>query len=32
VVKIARALGVDCTAFADCEDIAPEKPKRRVKK
>jgi transcriptional regulator with XRE-family HTH domain len=31
VVKIAGALGLDCTAFADCEDVtpAPEKPKRK---
>jgi transcriptional regulator with XRE-family HTH domain len=31
VVKLARALGVDCTAFADCEDIAPP-PKPEPKK
>jgi len=24
VVRIAKALGVDCTAFAECEDIARE--------
>lgn len=32
-VKLARALGVDCTAFADCEDVGgkpePEKPARK---
>ena len=41
VVKIAKALGVDCTAFAECEDVAGEeeekpaakkKPARRGKK
>lgn len=26
VVRIARALGVDCTAFQDCDDIASEAP------
>jgi len=26
VVKIARALGVTCEAFADCKDIADEAP------
>jgi hypothetical protein len=33
VVKLARALGVDCTAFADCEDVGgiPEKPKPKQK-
>jgi transcriptional regulator with XRE-family HTH domain len=41
-VKLARALGVDCTAFADCDDVggspeppaarpAKEKPKQRPK-
>jgi transcriptional regulator with XRE-family HTH domain len=34
-VKLARALGVDCTAFAECEDVGgeaePEKPKRKGK-
>jgi transcriptional regulator with XRE-family HTH domain len=25
-VKLARALGVDCTAFADCEDVTGEEP------
>lgn len=24
--KLARALGVDCTAFADCEDVQGEQP------
>ncbi|MCC6421443.1 MAG: helix-turn-helix transcriptional regulator [Gemmataceae bacterium] len=24
VVKLARALGVDCTAFADCDDVQGE--------
>lgn len=28
-VKMARALGVTCEAFADCEDVDGEKPKRR---
>jgi transcriptional regulator with XRE-family HTH domain len=36
VVKLARALGVTCEAFADCEDVgpamkAPKKPGRRRK-
>jgi transcriptional regulator with XRE-family HTH domain len=26
VVKLARALGVDCTAFADCVNAAGEEP------
>jgi transcriptional regulator with XRE-family HTH domain len=26
VVKLAKALGVDCTAFADCEDVTGEEP------
>ena len=31
-VKIARALGTDCTAFADCEDVAGgEKSKHKRK-
>lgn len=39
-VKLARALGVDCTAFAGCEDVggepepakpAPAKPARKPK-
>lgn len=29
VVKLAAALGVDCTAFSQCEDIAEEKPAKR---
>jgi transcriptional regulator with XRE-family HTH domain len=32
VVKLARALGVDCTAFQDCEDIAEERGKKRPKR
>lgn len=35
VVKIAKALGVDCTAFAECEDVTgaeEEKPARKVAK
>jgi transcriptional regulator with XRE-family HTH domain len=35
LVRLARALGTDCTAFADCEDVAgEEKPalKRKAKK
>ena len=35
-VKLARALGTTCEAFADCEDVAaepaPKKPARRKKK
>ena len=32
VVKIVQALGTDCTAFADCEDVAgEEKPKAKSK-
>jgi transcriptional regulator with XRE-family HTH domain len=36
VVKIARALGVDCTAFADCSDMdgpeqAPSRKRRKGK-
>jgi transcriptional regulator with XRE-family HTH domain len=36
-VKLARAMGVDCTAFADCVDVSgepeaePEKPARKKK-
>jgi transcriptional regulator with XRE-family HTH domain len=27
VLKLAKALGVDCTAFADCDEVnEPEKP------
>lgn len=29
VVKIAKALGVTCDAFAECDDIAEEKPKKK---
>jgi transcriptional regulator with XRE-family HTH domain len=25
-LKLAKALGVDCTAFADCEDLGAEPP------
>lgn len=36
VVKIAKALGVTCEAFAECDDVAqeeePEKPARKGKK
>lgn len=38
VVKLAKALGVDCTAFSACDDITgedepePPAPKRRGKK
>jgi transcriptional regulator with XRE-family HTH domain len=35
VVKLARALGVDCTAFADCDDVtgrADDKGKPRAKR
>jgi transcriptional regulator with XRE-family HTH domain len=36
-LKLGKALGVDCTAFADCEDLAgeepePEKPAPKPKK
>lgn len=34
-LKLARALGVDCTAFADCDDmkeVEPEKPAKPSKK
>jgi transcriptional regulator with XRE-family HTH domain len=27
-VKLARALAVDCTAFADCEDVVADGPDR----
>jgi transcriptional regulator with XRE-family HTH domain len=30
-VRLARALDVDCTAFADCDDIAPAKPQGKGK-
>ncbi len=34
VVKIARALGATCEAFADCDDVGqlPEAPKKRPAK
>src|SRR5262249_54555603 len=32
VVKLARALGVTCEAFADCDDIADEQPATRPAK
>jgi transcriptional regulator with XRE-family HTH domain len=32
VVRLAKALGVDCTAFADCSDITAPRPKRKKKK
>jgi transcriptional regulator with XRE-family HTH domain len=28
VVKLARALGVDCTAFAECVDMKPAKKRK----
>jgi transcriptional regulator with XRE-family HTH domain len=34
VIKLAKALGVDCTAFAGCDDVqdeAAEKPEAREK-
>jgi transcriptional regulator with XRE-family HTH domain len=31
VVKLAKALGVNCTAFADCEDVAGERPTKAAK-
>jgi transcriptional regulator with XRE-family HTH domain len=32
VVRLVQALGTDCTAFADCEDVAgEEKPKPKPK-
>ncbi len=30
--KLAKALGVDCTAFADCEDMKGEEEKPAAKK
>jgi transcriptional regulator with XRE-family HTH domain len=30
VVKLAAALGVDCTAFADCAEVAHEPAKRKA--
>jgi transcriptional regulator with XRE-family HTH domain len=32
VVKIAKALGVDCTAFAECEDVTGEEEEKPTKK
>jgi transcriptional regulator with XRE-family HTH domain len=32
VVKMARALGVTCEAFANCQDLQDELPRRRRKK
>ena len=32
VVKIARALGVSCEAFADCEDVIGEEPAAPARK
>lgn len=32
VVKIAKALGTTCEAFAECEDIADDTPKKPGKK
>jgi transcriptional regulator with XRE-family HTH domain len=32
VVKIAKALGVECSAFADCEDIVGEEEEKPQKK
>jgi transcriptional regulator with XRE-family HTH domain len=29
VVKIAAALGVDCLAFAECEDVKPKKTRSK---
>src|SRR4051812_33915185 len=31
VVKIARALGVTCEAFADCEDVGQDEPESPAK-
>jgi transcriptional regulator with XRE-family HTH domain len=28
-IKLAKALGVDCTAFADCDDIDGSKPAKK---
>jgi transcriptional regulator with XRE-family HTH domain len=28
VIKLARALGVDCTAFAECVDLKPAKKRK----
>ncbi|HEV3438396.1 MAG TPA: helix-turn-helix transcriptional regulator [Gemmata sp.] len=32
VLQLSRALGVDCTAFADCEDMKGEEEKPAAKK
>ncbi len=32
VVKLSRALGVDCTAFQDCEDVGEEETPAAGKK
>jgi transcriptional regulator with XRE-family HTH domain len=32
VIAIARALGVDCNAFAGCDDVKPTEKNRRVKR
>jgi transcriptional regulator with XRE-family HTH domain len=32
VIKLAKALGVDCTAFAECEDVQAEPPADGSKK
>jgi transcriptional regulator with XRE-family HTH domain len=32
VVKLAKALGVDCTAFAECDDIAGDDTKQPAPK
>lgn len=29
VMKLAKALGVDCTAFADCSDLTIEEPEEK---
>lgn len=31
VVKLAAALGVTCQEFADCDDVADEKPAKKSK-
>jgi transcriptional regulator with XRE-family HTH domain len=32
VLKIARALGTTCEAFADCTDLDGEEPKKKARK
>lgn len=32
VVKLAKALGVTCEAFADCEDVGGKPEKKKAKK